>query len=217
MEKCTKCNAEFETIESLTQHVNAKHFQPPVENSLQKLKKPFFYLVALLLVIGGVWLLYNWAASTPRIGPVGSTHIHQDLKIYLEGKQIDLSQQKYQVKVPYVHVEGGDGDVIHVHATGVIIGMFFDSLGMKFSKECFNTDEGRIYCNDGEKTLKFIVNGAANEEFDKYLLKDLDKILISYGSENQTEVQAQLNTITDKAKTAGNEAVTDPLSRHAAQ
>ena len=185
--KCQKCESTFGAQDALNNHVNAKHFESPKQSFGDKFKKPLKYFVALIIVIGVVWLVYNWAANAPKIGPVGSTHIHQDVKIYLDGQQLDLSQQKYQVRAPQVHVEDGDGDVIHVHATGVPIGMFFDSLGMKLTTNCFETDDGTNYCNeksDGGKTLKFYVNGqkSLNGEFEKYIPRDVDKILISYGS-----------------------------------
>ncbi len=203
--KCEKCDASFEVLEALNSHFNAKHFEAPKENFTTRLKKPLKYLVILVILTSTVWLAYSWAANVPKIGPVGSTHIHQDFKVYLDGKQIDFSQAKYQVRGPQVHVEDRDGDVIHVHATGVPIGMFFDSLGMNFNKDCFKTDSGTSYCNNDNNTLKFYVNNISNSEFDKYVLRDLDKILISYGSENES-VTKQLDSITDKAKTAGNKA-----------
>lgn len=214
--KCEKCEASFASQDALNSHFNAKHYVPPVEPFYNKLKKPLKYLIVVLILVAIGWGVFQWIANGTRIGPVGSTHIHQDVKVYLDGTQLSLSQQKYQVRAPQVHVESGDGDVIHVHATGVPIGMFFDSLGMKLSSTCFKTDNGTNYCNNGNRTLKFYVNGQLNSEFDKYLLRDLDKILISYGSEGEAAIQRQLETITDKAKTAGNEKVLDPLARHAA-
>ncbi len=212
---CVKCGGSFSTQEALQQHTSAKHYEAAKDNVLAAFKKPLLYLVVLLIIVGLAWAIYAWVGSTPRIGPVGSTHIHQDFKVYLDRRQVDFSQSKYQVRVPYVHVEGNDGDVIHVHATDVTIGMFFDSLGMKFDSTCFKMDEGKLYCDDGDNVLKFYVNGVPNREFDTYMLKDLDKILISYGnSENQAQLQTQLASITDKAKDALNEPVQNPLASH---
>lgn len=160
-------------------------------------------LVALVIVAALGFVAYNWIASTPRIGPVGSTHIHQDFKVYLDGNAIDFSQQKYQVRAPYVHVEDNDGDVIHVHATGVTMGMFLESVGMKLTQNCFSTDQGTNYCNGNNKTLKFYVNNVSTTESSSYLLRDLDKILISYGgNRDETAIQQQLASITDKSKDA---------------
>ncbi len=198
--KCTKCEASFASQIALNDHNNAKHYEAPKQSTTAKFKKPLTYLILLLLLAGGIWFAYSSISNSPRIGAVGSTHIHQDFKVYLNGKNsIDFSQRKYQVRVPYVHVEDNDGDIIHVHATGVRLGMFFDSLGMQLTKECFKADDGTSYCNGNGKTLKFYVNNVSNTEFGNYLLHDLDKILVSYGSENNATIQPQLTSITNKA------------------
>ncbi len=141
--------------------------------------------------------------SQPRIGPVGSVHSHAGLKVYLEGQELDLSQQKYMVRQPWVHVEDMRGDIVHVHATGVTVGEFFRTLGMKFTDECFKLDSGKEYCTEGDKTLKFYVDGTPNTDFDKYLFGPHDKILISYGSETEEELKAQLDSVTSAAEVLG--------------
>ncbi|MDP3741695.1 MAG: hypothetical protein Q8R15_00090 [Candidatus Micrarchaeota archaeon] len=209
--KCTKCEASFDSQQALNDHSNAKHYEAPKQKFTAKFKKPATYLIILLILIGGLSLTYRWAASTPHIGPVGSTHIHQDFKVYLNGNQLDFSQQKYQVRAPYAHVEDNDGDVIHVHATGVTLGMFIDSLDMQLTNNCFKTDDGTSYCNNGNNTLKFYVNNVPNTQFNKYELRELDKILISYGAENETAIQMQLNTITNKAIEESQKAANEAL------
>jgi hypothetical protein len=54
---------------------------------------------------------------------------------------------------------------------------------------------GTNYCNEGDKTLKFFVNGVSNNAYDRYVLRDGDRILISYGSETEEQIQQQLNTL----------------------
>ncbi len=135
----------------------------------------------------------------PKIGPVGSTHIHADFKVYLEGVPIDFSQQKYQLRARHVHVEDSNGDIVHIHATGVTLGEFFRTLDMKLTEECFVPDEGKKYCNEEDKKLKIYVNGEQNFLYGDYLIGDLDRILVTYGSEVQEEFQKQLNSITDYA------------------
>ncbi|MBI2148293.1 hypothetical protein HYU23_01300 [Candidatus Woesearchaeota archaeon] len=87
-----------------------------------------------------------------------------------------------------------------MHAKGVPIRIFFESLGMKFNKNCFILDDGEKYCSNEFKTLKFYVNGKLNNEYEDYVFNDLDKILISYGNEDQSKIQSQISTITDFSK-----------------
>jgi len=135
-----------------------------------------------------------------RLGPLGGIHEHADFKVYLNGTLVDFAQKKYQVRSQFVHVEGMDGDVIHMHATGETVGYFLETLGMRFDRSCFVLDTGESFCSSGDNTLKLYVNGELNAEYGDYLLKDLDKILISYGKGTEEEIRSQLDTITDKAR-----------------
>ncbi len=133
------------------------------------------------------------------VGPVGSTHQHADFRVYIDGKPIDFGQDIYQLKSAYVHVEEGIGDVMHVHATGITLQHFFNSVGIQLSSGCI-TFEGKKQCSTGSKTLKYYVNGRLNQDKEEYLIKDSDKILISYGDETEAEIQAQLKSITSLAE-----------------
>lgn len=87
--------------------------------------------------------------------------------------------------------------VLHMHAIGVPLWIFFKSIGIDFDKNCITPENKEILCNDGDKKLKFFVNGRENNEFENYVFKDSDKILISYGNENEEQIQNQLNSITN--------------------
>ena len=177
-------------------------------------KDLFFYIVILVLVVLFLWQwlskgsLIRQSAEMQNdirdlhllsgIGPLRSAHLHADIKVYINGKAIDFSQRKYQLAARFIHFEDGIGDVIHTHATSLTLGHLFKSLGMDFNSNCL-TFEGQAYCNDVDKTLKFYVNGQKSNEFDNRVIKDLDKYLVSYGNENESEMQKQLNSIINLA------------------
>ena len=147
-----------------------------------------------------------------KTGILGSQHIHADWKIYTNGKILDFSDKSYdrirqgKSASSFMHVEPDPftgektGDVLHMHATGVPLWVFFKSIGMDFNKDCITPDDKEKFCNDGTKNLKFFVNGKENNEFENYVFKDLDKILISYGNDSEEEIKNQLTSITDFAK-----------------
>ncbi|MBI3036038.1 hypothetical protein HYY71_06995 [Candidatus Woesearchaeota archaeon] len=132
------------------------------------------------------------------IGQLGSAHLHADVKVYINGQSIDFSQRKYQLASSFLHFEEGIGDVIHTHATGLTIGHLLRSLGMDFNNNCI-VFEKKDYCNENGKRLKFYVNGQPNNEFDNKVIRNLDKYLISYGSETDSETQKQLSSVTNLA------------------
>lgn len=130
-------------------------------------------------------------------------HYHADFKVYIDGQELSFNQEKYFVKSRFVHVEndvqGDTGEVIHMHATGVPLWLFFESIGIKFEKDCFTLDTGEKYCNNAEKSFKFYVNGKENNEFGDYVFNEGDKILISYGDGSEN-IFDQLDSITDNSK-----------------
>lgn len=138
-----------------------------------------------------------------KIGLLDSDHIHADFKVYLNGEMVDFNQKKYFVKSAFAHVESEEnneetGNVLHIHAKGVPLWLFFESLGMQFSSECFKLEDAQ-FCNNDNSKLRVFVNGAENNQFGDYVPKSLDKILITYGTRGN-EVKKQINSITDYAK-----------------
>lgn len=155
--------------------------------------------------------------SKSTIGVLGSQHIHADWKIYINGKALDeeffmpiaeahekaMKDSNVETTSSFIHVHEAPapektGDVLHMHATGVPLWIFFKSVGMEFDENCLTLPNQEKFCNDGVSTLKFYVNGKPNSQWENYVFTDLDKILISYGSE--TDLASQLNSITNFAK-----------------
>ncbi len=152
--------------------------------------------------------------SKSTIGVLGSQHIHADWKIYINNKALDntffeplamdMSKIDNKLTSSFIHIDKGapvpekTGDILHMHATGVPLWIFFKSVGMDFNKDCLLSATGEKFCNQDDKTLKFYVNGKPNDKYENYIFNNLDKILISYGSD--TDLTQQLNSITDFAK-----------------
>ena len=156
-------------------------------------------LIILLIII----TLLLAGCSTSKIGSLGSAHEHADFKVYINGEELNFSQLMYMVRSQYVHVENMDGNIIHNHATGITIGYFFNTMGIRFDDNCFVLDTGTSYCNQGDKTLKFYVNGERNYQYAEYEIRNSDKYLITYGNDSEEEIQKQLDSVTDHARTLG--------------
>lgn len=150
-------------------------------------------LVYIGIVVAVIFFVTYSFSSGPRIGPVGSVHEHADFNVYINGKALNFAQFEYMVKAREVHIENMIGDEIHKHATGVTLGHFFKTLGFEFNEKCFIMDNKEEFCNDGNKELKFYVNGQKNEEYGAYEIRDNDKYLISYGAESEEEIQKQIS------------------------
>lgn len=131
-------------------------------------------------------------------------HEHADLSVMLAGEQFDFSAAKYQsseekARDPFVHMHDGKGTMIHLHRARVTLAEYFKTLGIAFEKNCFKIDSGKAYCNDDKNTLKLFVNDQANDQLQSYVIKDLDRILISYGPTEDPTITSQTKSVPDEA------------------
>lgn len=162
-------------------------------------------LAFLLLATAVLVVLFVNPVNPLTVPPTTQeVHKHADFKVFLEGIEIGFAKEKYMStnahpKSLFVHLHDLNGNIIHQHAAGIILGDFFYSFGMKFTSDCFETDTGEKYCNFGDKTLKFFVNGKPNYEFENYEFNDLDRLLISFGNESPEQLKAQIDSVTDEA------------------
>jgi len=124
--------------------------------------------------------------------------------MYLNGPRYNFSQEKYMSAENkslsnFVHLHDLNGKVIHQHASGITLGFFLETLGMKLTDTCLTLDDGTAYCNSGNKILKLYVNGEANTGYENYDLQDEDRILLSYGAESEPQLQKQINFVSEEA------------------
>lgn len=145
------------------------------------------------------------AAPLPSPSATETYHAHADLMVYTNGKPLDLSQEKYQSTKekeldPDTHLHAGNGKIVHLHKRGVTLAQFLKSLGMELTPTCLQLDDGKKYCTDSTKSLKVYVNGKSlDDQFGDYQPQDLDRMLVSFGSETETQRKKQLDSVTDEA------------------
>lgn len=161
----------------------------------------FLGLIVAAVVIAGNILLEK---DSPEIGVVGDLHHHADFALYINGERYDLAQEKYMSTENkslsnFAHFHDLNGNVIHKHASGITLGFFMETLGMKLNESCLVLDDGTSYCNEGNKELKMYVDGERNDAFAEYDILDEDRILLSYGDEPEEELQKQMDLVSAEA------------------
>jgi hypothetical protein len=130
-----------------------------------------------------------------NFGELGSEHVHTAFAVKINGEKLDFSQEKYQVRSQYMHVENNDGNTLHRHATGVPVGEFFNSVGMNITDNCFTLEDKTSYCSNGNSNLEFYVNGNKTNSIANYVFNEDDRILIVYGNKNAMETQQDLDAL----------------------
>jgi hypothetical protein len=159
------------------------YFAASIKNRNKRLMLIIPAVAALIAVTAYALSVYSShiTPNNPAYGVLGSAHVHAAFAVKLNGTKLDFSDNKYQVKSRYMHVENGDGNTLHRHATGVPVAEFFKSIKMNVTDSCFTNDNGTKYCSNGKENLEFFVNGNKTKSIADYVFNDDDRILIVYG------------------------------------
>ena len=164
--------------------------------------------LGILSVIGVIvsFACYEFVTSTNNIpgaplnaGKLGDEHIHASLLVKILGDKFDFSTPNYQVKTPWIHFENQDGDTIHRHSTGVELEFLFNSMSIATDENCFVFPDGRQFCTNEDYSLKFFINQQLVEDIRKYVIQEDDRILITYGNEDQETIDKQLAELNAQA------------------
>src|SRR5438445_3253499 len=169
-------------------------------------KQKIKYKLIALGVFGGIvavlaissYNFYELSSQTtpkgvpPGAGPLGGIHIHAGLLTMIYGQQFDYSSLAYQLKSPYIHFEKDNGETVHMHAANVTLGFLFDSLRIGLTDKCFTFPDKREFCTNDKWSLKFFINHHEVPDIRNYVFKANDRMLISYGNENETQINDKL-------------------------
>ena len=164
--------------------------------------------LGILSMIGVIvsFACYEFITSTNNVpgapenaGKLGAEHIHASMLVKIFGDKFDFSTPNYQVKTPWIHFENQDGDTIHRHSTGVELEFLFNSMNIATDENCFVFPDGRQFCTNEDYSLKFYINQQLVEDIRKYIVQEDDRILITYGNEDQLAIDKQLAELNAQA------------------
>jgi len=164
--------------------------------------------LGILSMIGVIvaFACYEFVTSTNNVpgapenaGKLGAEHIHASMLVSIFGDKFDFSTPNYQVKTPWIHFENQDGNTIHRHSTGVELEFLFNSMNIATDENCFVFPDGRQFCTNEDYSLKFYINQQLVEDIRKYIVQEDDRILITYGNEDQLAIDKQLAELNAQA------------------
>ena len=145
-------------------------------------------MVALVVVVMGllVWMVVKKPSTTDtasdnNIISRNGLHYHPKLDIYIKGRpQTIPSGVGLGAAHQPIHTHDAD-HIIHLEMTGLVtvdntrLGEFFRIWDKQFNSNCIFD-----FCNGASGTVKMFVNGQPNSDFEKYPMKNDDKIEIRY-------------------------------------
>ena len=166
------------------------------------------YIAAFLIAVffagsAAVYKFYLAAPpSAPRVLPVlgkaGSTHAHVSLLIFIGDKPIDFCDPRFMLKSQFVHFEDNNCKVVHKHATGVTLPLFFKTIGVELTSAYialpFNNER---HCNSSAGHLRAMINGTEVpiDDLAYYELRNNDHVLINFGPEEGSTLRFKYNQV----------------------
>ncbi len=146
-----------------------------------------FVLATIVILVGAVFLLTKQSsedASVPEENIVSRNgiHWHPELTISIKGKQQEIPANMGIGGAAHqpIHTHDTSG-TLHLEISGLVrkdqtkLGNLFTIWGKEFNSKCVFDN-----CNGDQGTMKMLVNGKENNEFENYQMKDKDKIEIRY-------------------------------------
>ena len=155
-------------------------------------------ILALIAIIVGYsgYVFINMDANAPgappNAGRLGDEHEHASLLVRIFGDKFDFASPAYQIKSSWIHFEDSDGTTIHRHSSGVTLDYLFANLGIGIDSECYKFPDGRQFCTNEDYSLKYYINHQNVKDINDYVLKEGDRILLTYGSETPEQIEEQL-------------------------
>ena len=200
MVACKDCGKEFGQRESMEQHYAAKHDKAPsnIPHSAHKKsnKKLSFAAVAVAAVlIIGYFVFFSDGGSEAKPLITGNSdyeinldevpkrpiHWHPKVMIIIRGEQRQIPRNLGVGSVEYPVHTHEDVPILHYESNRptpetMVLGYFFHTVWRKtFDNNCIFE-----YCNGQDGNLTMSVNGEPNLQFDKYIPKDGDDIVIRF-------------------------------------
>ena len=160
--------------------------------------------LGILSVVAAIsaYASYEFITSTGDVpgapenaGKLGDEHIHASVLVRIFGDKFDFSLPNYQIKSSWIHFENQDGDTIHRHSSGVGLEFLFNSLAIGIDEDCFTFPDGRAFCTNEDYSLKYFINHKEVNDIREYVVMEEDRILISYGPDNESAIEKQLSEL----------------------
>src|SRR3989344_5111964 len=124
-------------------------------------------------------------------------HYHANFAVYLNGQREQFKDMRYyeetaasscsieekETPLERAHMHGNVNDVVHVEDHLVTWGNFFQNIDWGIGDNYLKTAD-KIYAVDDQNKLTFMLNGNKVNSVAGLIIKDEDKLLVSYGDES---------------------------------
>lgn len=176
---------------------------------LEFVKAKWFLLVAGLLI--GALTILGIRFATYKHEEV---HYHANFVVYINGQREEFKDPAYYQPVEMctlvkeitppvrAHMHDNVSSVVHVEDNAVTWGQFFNNLGWNVGKNYIQTPDALYTSEVGNNKLHVILNGndiTGINTITNMVIKDKDRLLISYGDSDEQTLNDQYKTVPEDA------------------
>jgi hypothetical protein len=185
------------------------------------IKTKWFLVVACLLV--GALVVMGIRFFTYK--PEESVHYHANFALFVNGQRQEFQEDHYYSEeemctaetevtpVERAHMHDHINNVVHIEDQAVTWGQFFTNLGWTLGPDMIEAPDGTIYPSATNRQLHIMLNGqdyTGLGSIANFVIKDLDRLLVSYGDADKSSLSAQYAAV---PSTAGHyDTAPDPAS-----
>jgi predicted lactoylglutathione lyase len=141
-------------------------------------------------------------------------HYHANFALYLDGQREQFKSPQYytetemcsadttNIPTERAHMHDNVNNVVHVEDSAVTWGQFFENLGWTLGPNSITKPDGTLYVASGSQKLHVMLNGQDYTDLSNMataVIKDEDKMLISFGDESKTTLMQQYRSIPSTA------------------
>jgi len=172
--------------------------------------KKIYYLIPIvtILLALGVFALYQkfslsnknvpQTETSERVGDVDvNVNLVAGFAIFTNTTPRIFSQPMYLNQSRDVYIQSENPNIVHVKKKDVSWDDFFKTLPFELTKTCLTTGTKQTFCGGQGGSLKFYLNGVLTPDFLSREIQNGDRLLITFGNENESEIQNQLNQVPD--------------------
>lgn len=170
------------------------------------------WFIAILALSIGAAIVLGIRFATYKVSVI---HYHANFAVYINGAREEFKGMEYYSEVEMctlnnailpserAHMHDNVNDVVHVEDHAATWGQFFTNLGWTLGPNFIASPNGIIYAENGDTKLHILLNGqdySGISSMQNTVIKDTDKLLVSYGNEDSTVLNQQFATVSATAK-----------------
>lgn len=172
---------------------------------MEKISRPLLLAAAIGFGAGVLWVLaLRFALYTPE-----SVHYHANMGVFINNERemfesfthyeevTACSQDEASNPRGRIHMHQPDFDAVHVHDEATTWGNLFENMGLNLGNHTITTPKGTFVDGQGGQ-LTFVLNGNRTRSIANVVVRDQDRLLISFG-DDESLINNQFSQIADTA------------------